>query len=239
MYIKKFKYVFTGLIIGIILSISTSVLAVANSAISAWLADYITFEFNGIKEKVPDGYSILIYQDRTYVPARFVAEKLGADVKWDDANKTVQITEKQKEVNDIEANDKNDNDQTTIPTKVYYRLPYTRYDQDKIITIKATEIGDDYTRVYLSMENKATKPLQIVQDRTKIEVDGKEYLMRDIPIYKYDVRWYKNVEEDQTVEGYIVFPVVPEDSKELKIKITVLTNDGSYDSEEIEFMVLF
>ena len=32
-----------------------------------------------------------IENDRTYLPIRFVTEKLGADVKWDDESKTVTI----------------------------------------------------------------------------------------------------------------------------------------------------
>ena len=33
-----------------------------------------------------------IINDRTYVPIRFVAEELGADVQWNEETKTVTIT---------------------------------------------------------------------------------------------------------------------------------------------------
>lgn len=44
------------------------------------------------KETVVLDSPAFVENDRTYLPLRFVAEKLGADVKWDDATQTVNIT---------------------------------------------------------------------------------------------------------------------------------------------------
>lgn len=38
------------------------------------------------------GTAPAIISDRTFVPVRFVADKLGAETSWDDATKTVTIT---------------------------------------------------------------------------------------------------------------------------------------------------
>ena len=43
-------------------------------------------------EKIDLDSPSFIENDRTYLPIRFVSEKLGADVKWDDATQTVNIT---------------------------------------------------------------------------------------------------------------------------------------------------
>ena len=43
-------------------------------------------------EKIDLDSPSFIENDRTYLPIRFVSEKLGADVKWDDATQTVSIT---------------------------------------------------------------------------------------------------------------------------------------------------
>ena len=43
-------------------------------------------------EKIDLDSPSFIENDRTYLPIRFVSEKLGADVQWDDATQTVNIT---------------------------------------------------------------------------------------------------------------------------------------------------
>ena len=43
-------------------------------------------------EKIDLDSPSFIENDRTYLPIRFVSEKLGADVSWDDATQTVSIT---------------------------------------------------------------------------------------------------------------------------------------------------
>lgn len=53
---------------------------------------FVKFKFDGVEKQLPAGYSVLNYQGRTYVPARFVAEQLGAKVDWDAATSTVLIT---------------------------------------------------------------------------------------------------------------------------------------------------
>ena len=45
-------------------------------------------------EKIDLDSPSFIENDRTYLPIRFVSEKLGADVKWDDATQTITITKK-------------------------------------------------------------------------------------------------------------------------------------------------
>lgn len=90
--LKKYKQLIAGIMIGSIVS-GVGVVSAAPS-ISALMVDYIKFKFDGTEKRVPDGYTVLMYQDRTYVPARFVAENLGFNVGWDGTTSTVTVEKK-------------------------------------------------------------------------------------------------------------------------------------------------
>jgi len=82
------KKICIGIIIGIVISISTIVF-VENKNIEAF--------FNNIKIQI-NGKTItnmdvepFIYQGRTFVPVRFIAENFGAIVKWNETDNIVEI----------------------------------------------------------------------------------------------------------------------------------------------------
>lgn len=83
---KKFKQLVTGVVIG-------GVLASTGVVFASGQVNFVNYEFkfNGVQKPVPEGYTVLEYQDRTYVPARFVAENMGGTVEWDENSKTVII----------------------------------------------------------------------------------------------------------------------------------------------------
>lgn len=94
----------------IVLSLLVVVLLFSSHSFAASKYSYTTMNFNGRNQKVRsvpvliDGKSVdsdipsFIYKDSTLVPVRFIANGLGADVKWNQKNKTVIITDKGKEV---------------------------------------------------------------------------------------------------------------------------------------------
>lgn len=87
---KKHKQLIVGILIGGIAA-STGITFAAQNVMSE-LADYVKFKFDGSEKQIPEGFTVLMYNDRTYVPARFVAENLGAKVDWDGNTNTVIIT---------------------------------------------------------------------------------------------------------------------------------------------------
>lgn len=87
----KYKQLVIGLVLGSMITGAGAAAASQSTAISAFLKDGITFKFNGEEKKLEDGYSVLNYKNSTYVPARFVAEELGATVKWDNKTQTISI----------------------------------------------------------------------------------------------------------------------------------------------------
>lgn len=92
--INKFnKEKFKGIIIG---SIMTSIITTSIFSFAGGMENISAF-FNDIKIKI-NGKIIdtandepFIYNGRTYVPARYVAEGLGASVKWNETSNTVEI----------------------------------------------------------------------------------------------------------------------------------------------------
>ncbi|MBD3920424.1 hypothetical protein H8B09_16805 [Paenibacillus sp. PR3] len=87
----KYKQLVIGVLLGSMITGAGAAAASQSTAISAFLKDGITFKFNGEEKKLEDGYSVLNYKNSTYVPARFVAEELGATVKWDNKTQTISI----------------------------------------------------------------------------------------------------------------------------------------------------
>lgn len=74
-----------GLLLGTVLMSATVVAAATEGS-------PIKFTFNGVEQALPAGYTTLTQDNHTYVPARFIAEQLGAKVDWDEASQTVKIT---------------------------------------------------------------------------------------------------------------------------------------------------
>lgn len=86
----KYKGFICGVIIGAVGMTTVGVTAADNIA-NAIINDSVTFDFgNNVKKALA-----LNYNDSLYVPARFVAEGLGAEVDWNEAENTVKITPKE------------------------------------------------------------------------------------------------------------------------------------------------
>ncbi|MDB5084227.1 MAG: hypothetical protein JWN30_1113 [Bacilli bacterium] len=88
--IKKHRQLIAGIVIGSLVAGGGAVFA--DSAVQAIQSSSISIKFDGVKKQFTDGYVVLTYQDHTYVPARFVAEALGANVNWDDSTSTVLVS---------------------------------------------------------------------------------------------------------------------------------------------------
>ena len=93
--LNKIKYTTLGFILGAILFIGLGFIY-ANSNAKEILAHFnnIKITVNGQQVEMDVEAPPFIYNDRTYVPLRFVSEALGADVDWDNKTKTVIINSK-------------------------------------------------------------------------------------------------------------------------------------------------
>ncbi len=90
---KGWRMFSAGLVTGVFMGSVFLAQAAPLQAVTAYLADDVQFTFDGSNVQLPYGYTALTYEGRTYVPARFVAESLGAKVVWNEATGTVTITD--------------------------------------------------------------------------------------------------------------------------------------------------
>lgn len=92
------------------LSLLIAILLIGSQTLAASNFSFTTLDLNGKTEKVRtvsvliDGKTVnsdipaFIYKDSTLVPIRFVANGLGADVKWNQKNKTVTVADDGKKI---------------------------------------------------------------------------------------------------------------------------------------------
>lgn len=86
---KKFV---SGIMAGIILALCISVFAQNAEIIIEKLP--LKYIFNGVEKTPVEGEEGFIYNDRTYVPIRFVSESLGKEVLWNEKNYSISIFDK-------------------------------------------------------------------------------------------------------------------------------------------------
>lgn len=266
MYLKKYRKLIIGIIIGLLCAMPAGVLA-SSSWISALLAGDVTFQFDGQREALPAGYTVLLYENRTYVPARFVAERLGASVGWDQMTKTVRINTKpcaecmvlQKEKQALEKINKEQEEKIKAleekvkkleeeigkeessaegqPAGNYQKLPLVRVLPAMNIRITGLFKDDHYTRVYLELGNKKEVPLQLLQTKTTAIVDGEIYKTSDILHFTLDQRWYHDIDYEEIKDGYIMLPPLSENAREMLLELTILYNDAAQKTETVEFAI--
>lgn len=128
-----------GFICSSVLLSITSIAYAQNKNIEAFYND-IKLMVNGkivdTKQDAP-----FIYNGRTYTPSRYVAEALGATVKWNETTNTVEVTNDKQNTNTVvtENLNSNTNDVTTIK-----KDGFTLYVFNDNQYISSTEINNKY-----------------------------------------------------------------------------------------------
>lgn len=244
---SKGKYLLLGIVIGV--SFMTSALVFAYSPISAWLSDNVSIYFNGEEKALPEGYEILTYNGRTYTPARFIAEELGAEVVWDEGTKSIYINyDEEVEVpsDDIEDDvidekeeeeHKVENDKPSKPLELYKKLPYGHISHEVYITVTNISIEDNITTAYVEVEGRRDVPMQLNQNASKLMVGDKTYEVADAKnvVDPIDIRWYHDIREDERVSGWVKFPPIDKDTEYVTLYLETIKNDGSNEITEFEF----
>lgn len=269
MFLKKNKLLIAGIIIGCLCTLPVGALASTTGFVSAFLDGAVTFQFDGQEQALSEGYTVLNYENRTYVPARFVAERLGASVTWDGKNKVVGINtqpcqecvalhkEKQElekavkeqeekikaleqEIKDLEEQtEKEEPSAEGQPDGNYQKLPISRVLTDINIAVTGLIEEDYYTRIYVEVENKKAVPLQLLHTSALAIVDGDRYKASEMLHFTPDERWYHDIAEEEIRSGYILLPSIPEESKEMLLELTIIYNDASQETTTVDFAIRF
>lgn len=239
---EKYKMLVSGIAIGVVTTLGASVYANISTEVAALLAPYISFEFNGEEKQLPEGYTVLLYQGRTYTPARFIAEELGAEVFWDAKTQTVKVETPLQEDEKIEEIEKESHPEVEKEKeevrKSYEPLPATHYDGDIRLKIQTIVIDDDQTRVYVSLRNEGSVPIQLDQTATVITINGKEYKQSDagkrVP-NPYVGDWYNDIRNDEFTDSLVRMPGIPKNTEKMTIKFEVRENDREQKRKEVTF----
>lgn len=241
-----------GIVIGA--TLIAPAISFANTSISAWLTNDIAIFFNGHQKTLPEGYEILVYNGRTYTPARFVAEELGAEVVWDEASRNIFISYDKKpkeevvdekpiqEVVEEENQEKEEKqekqEEEKQPQKNYRKLPLSKSFHEAYVEVTVVHIDTNETVVYVEMEGRRENiPVQLNQMASKLEFGDTVYRPQDLKrsVNPIDTRWYHDVREDDKITGWVKFPKIPEDTKNLTLYLEFFRNDGTSEATGMEF----
>ncbi|WP_017756556.1 stalk domain-containing protein [Calidifontibacillus oryziterrae] len=240
---KNYREFISGAIVATVLISGGNVLANTDSL--PRITDWVKYTFNGIEKQLPSGYTTLNYEGRTYVPARFLAEELDAEVYWNSTTNTVEIRKNITEnpiqeedtmdeldinpVPDVEINDEEDEDIEDNPDLDYDELPVSKTIDGVRLEVYSVETTNNFTKMYVIVKNTTDIKYQLSQDSAKFESVSEVYEHKNIRgniLYWKDVAWFNDIDEDEEVEGYIMLPKISEDDQQGTFYVEVVENTG-------------
>lgn len=177
MKLLRIKSIVFGIIIGVLTTASITVfgLSLASPRVEAWLqTQQITIIVNGRTLELTGDSSILNFNGRVHVPARDIAESLGATVLWDEPSQTILIVSPQPEVIEIEV-PVEVHIPPPVPARRYDPLPMRRVLREISINITAMEFYLSQTDVILDLESRNQWPIMFLRNQTFIEFRGERF----------------------------------------------------------------
>jgi len=180
---KKFVI---GLVIGIIRP--TTITAIASQGISIYVNG------NLIQSDVP----AFVQNGRTMVPLRFVAEALGAQVKWDDATQSIYITTQQ-------------NQQSTTTTG--QKPPLTATGKGVTITLLSVQANGSGTTLRVRVINNSSVDVNFPASLTQIVAGNTQF---DQPS-DWDLTFADALRPGVSKEGFLHFPALPSGTNNIRV----------------------
>lgn len=248
---KNYKQFISGIIVGGVLLSGGN--ALANNASLPSITNWVKYKINGEEKQLPSGYTTLRYEGHTYVPTRFIAEELGAEVDWNPVTETVEIEQQklteQEQTEEQQPNDTtNDNDLSNDKEEVsqnpvvdYDELPTSKSLNGVSVEIYNVDQSDyEYTKIYFRVKNTKNAPMQFLQATAYLEAEGKKYEHKSASsagLQWKDTTWFTDLKEDDDNEGYVLIPKVPNDVKKGKVHVEVLQNDRVQEVTNYDFNI--
>lgn len=208
----------------------------AYSEVPATLLNDVLFTFNGETKASPSDQPVLNYNGYTYLPVRYVAEQLGADVNWDPAKRMVSINLEPEVIEKVV--EKEVPYYVTDPDKVsvsYSELPISVVKDDfKVaLTTVTRDKGLNWSKFYVECYNKNTtgKTFTIVNSSAELVVDGEEidlYATRSKWDQQWGTKYIKKINKDsERTEGFLLFKLIPSDWEKADLSFDVMDNEGN------------
>lgn len=252
------KKILTKLIVGLLCAaiLSTGIAYAAPQIIQAFNQPEFTIKVNGNIQVHPEGLKPIVYNSRTYLPAAFIAELLGADTSFDSTSKTVSIDLKnnyENEINqykeqvqslkkEIEELKKQQSSVNNEDLSGYTKMPIRSNQNGYTITLEGLSVkdGNDGRLFFKIKNNDVDTSIKLQPMSTILEINGEKYQAESTfsdPLDEELFRWIKRTEE---INSVIPFRKLP-DAKEIKtIKITMVVEKNEFlpESTVLEFKVL-
>jgi len=180
----RMKSVVFGIIIGILTTASITVVGIslATPRVEVWLQDQqVSIMVDGRTIERPQGMHILNFNDRIHVPARLIAESLGATVHWDAPSQTIVIVSEGGNV--LEGPGQAPAPQPTppptqepaAPTRHYSPLPVRRVIENIAINVTHMEFYLSQTEVVFDLDSRSQWPIMFLRDYMFLEFNGVRY----------------------------------------------------------------
>lgn len=228
----------SGLLVGTILSISV-VSYGAPAQIDAFRNTAIKYFFDGKEVSLGEDYETIIYKNRAYVPARFVADNLGAKVDYNADSETINFKSPEpKIVEKIVEIEKpiNCEDQTKNPG-TYVTLPYTVSEKNFDFKVKFLNDSDNnVTKIYVELTGKKDNKnnLSIDAYNAVLNTDDNEYKTSDLTPIFYDNRIFTTIKDEETLDSFLAFKPVSEKEKEFRLRVVVKESGSENKTHNID-----
>ncbi|SKB40227.1 Copper amine oxidase N-terminal domain-containing protein [Acetoanaerobium noterae] len=248
---KKILAITLTMLIGI-----SSFAYAAPKTIEAYLQNDFLIKVNGEFKYHPEGLKPIVYENRTYLPAAFIADILGASTTFDTSTKTVNIASQPQNSLDQNKIDEYENkikelenkikklESSTQVTSDYANFP-SRVSKDGYqLTVEGLSVRDDGRdgRLYFYLKNEDVNTgIKINSMATTIEANGKTYKASAMMQENLDMKLFKWVQRTEDLKTFIPFSDLPEEDKDIKemtITIEVEINQAYPKTETLVFKVL-
>ena len=124
------------------------------------VANHFTLNIDGTDRTLPEGQYIFNYDGRVYLPFRFVAELMGAEIDFDGENNRVYMTSPEPVVVEVEvpvAIPKPEEEaapevEVTVE-RTFFELPVKQRIREVTFTVFGLDRGSDHTAVYFDIDS--------------------------------------------------------------------------------------
>lgn len=224
----------------------------ADSAMFVQPVSNIVYQFDE-KQVMPSAdLKTFMYNNRIYVPLRFVSENMDAGVSWNPDLKIVTITPR-KAVQTVAVPTQSavtiqppcvapTSSAVVVKPGSDYRVPPVKYTaEDYQLTVTSLMKDENYFYVQVKFENTSDNDKAYRLDALKsvATIDGSSLRASDVPSGLRDTNWYNDVRSDEQVSGTVTFGKLPEKYKEqnIDLKLIVVENGVTPKEKEILFQL--
>lgn len=248
---KKLIAITLGMLMGI-----TSLTYAAPKVVETYLQNDFLIKVDGEFKYHPEGLKPLVYENRTYLPASFIAQLLGATTTFDSTTKTVNINsnaenalsqdkidEYENKINELESKIKK-LEESNVVNSNYTKMPARLSQNGYSLTLEGLAIRDDGNdgRLYFNLKNEDVDTgIKIESMSTVIESDGKKYQASSKFQENVNPKLFQWISRNDSLQTYIPFSDFPEDEKDIKemdVTIVIEVNQAYPKKEIITFKVL-